>query len=82
MVRWPSWLWRQVKVTLTLFLVTKVAWVRVPLSSAFVWLQSDTPGSFFGYLLILFGLVVEFVLRLSLGERRFFTQNNMIYTSI
>ena len=29
-VRWPSWLWRQVKVILTsLFLVTKVAWVRI-----------------------------------------------------
>ncbi|XMA08440.1 hypothetical protein WAI453_001231 [Rhynchosporium graminicola] len=31
---WPSWLWRQVKVYLNNnLLVTKVAWVRVPLRS-------------------------------------------------
>jgi hypothetical protein len=52
LVRWPSWLWRQVKVILTYFLVTKVARVRVPFSSAFVCV-ADTPGvflrpSFFG----------------------------------
>ena len=42
MVRWPSWLWRQVKVHLnTDFLVTKVAWVQVPLSSAFVSVHVD-----------------------------------------
>jgi hypothetical protein len=45
-VRWPSWLWRQVKVILTYFLVTKVARVRVPFSSAFVCF-ADTPGCFF-----------------------------------
>ena len=34
LARWPSWLWRQVKATLTSkFLVEQSAWVRVPLSS-------------------------------------------------
>ena len=33
-VRWPSWLWRQVKVYLNIFiLVEQSAWVRIPLSS-------------------------------------------------
>ena len=33
-VRWPSWLWRQVKVNLnTNFLVEQSSWVRVPVSS-------------------------------------------------
>ena len=34
LVRWPSWLWRQVKVNLnTNFLVEQSSWVRVPVSS-------------------------------------------------
>ena len=37
MVRWPSWLWRQVKVELNnCLLVGKPAWVQVPLSSSFL----------------------------------------------
>src|SRR6478752_2395633 len=35
-VRWPSWLWRQVKVNLnTNFLVEQSSWVRVPVSSRY-----------------------------------------------